>query len=602
MSNFLIVVDPDTEQRTHFVEKIRQHLSPMEGLFTESCSTGDFCAVWAANEKAPVSNMSNAEGAAVIWGLAMAEGEVEPVNAQKLRQAWSNPKVNLAPVFDGFYAATVFRSKCDLVVGADLLGAYPVYYFSMPNVVLVGSSPDLFVHHPAFCVQFNPAGLVGILLTMHIFDGQTLLRNVHRLNAGHLLLWNPEKGAEEFEHYVAPVSDRFFSLPFSVHVDKLDEALQSTVERHVSSEERHCLLLSGGLDSRMLGGYLQERKIEPLALTIGLPSDLEAKCAAPVARALGFQHRIQEIPAEKYPVYANLQAKWEQGAAGFNFIDKWGLVNILNDAAPRVITGYAMDGAIGTNWITSAMDSHSASMSFESFFCRVNAWGFQPALLKQLLRRDVFGNLVDETIEQMRSVYHSYSEHESQRAWCFNLYHRQRFHVMGAAWALSFGAWPVMPVLDRRILETSGAMPAATIAERRAQIELVCKRFPKLASLPVDRNSYNITPLRPRVRWLIAHGLYKRLVPPLIRRKITEYPGDERRYYYRTFDFNGPGWRKVRYIAEPNRERVYHLINRNELDKILPGPGISVKLRDGIIDASGLKSLIGFLLWSRQFF
>ncbi len=75
---------------------------------------------------------------------------------------------------------------------------------------------------------------------------------------------------------------------------------------------------------------------------------------------------------------------------------------------------------------------------------------------------------------------------------------------------------------------------------------------------------------------------------------------NERRYYYRVCDINGPGWRAIRRQAEPHRERVLEVFNKEVLDTILPPPDVPLQLKDGIVDSSGLKSLLGFLLWSRD--
>lgn len=600
MANFVVIIDPDTERRTCFIKEIKDGLSPVGGLVTDECSTGDFYAIWAANAQAPVSHVADDEGAAVIWGDAISEATPERIDAIQLRHLWEDPVHRSKAIFNGFYAGVVYNPDFGLVTGADLLGIFPVYYYANEYVLLVGSSPELFRYHPAFRSEFNPAGLVGILLTMHIFDGETLLRGVRRLAAGHFLLFRPGAGSEEIIQYKFPVSKRYFSLPFSAHVEILDQVIEEAITSHLPAGGKCSLMLSGGLDSRMLAGYLNQKGVTTKALTLGNRTDIEMQCAIPVAQALGFPHRAVDIAFDKYPFYANLQAKWEHVANGFNNIMNWGVYTHLRKLAPCVVLGHTMDAVVGTNCINWAYLPSSKAMSFEAFFANANGWGIRPEILKKLLCREVFGDLVEEKIARIRAVYESYSEFESQRAWCFNLYNRQRFHVGSTAWAFSFGAWPILLSLDRRVLESAGAMPAATIAERRAQIEVLCKRFPHLAALPLDRNSYNTEPLRPRLRHLLARHLFNRLRSlRRLDREVRNQKG-ERRYYVRIFDLNGPGWLAVRRQAEPFREKILHLFNSKVLEELLPGPDVPLNLRDEIIDASGLKSLLGIMIWSKD--
>ncbi|RMF38736.1 MAG: asparagine synthetase B family protein [Chloroflexi bacterium] len=600
MANFVIIVDPDTERRTRFVETIKPLLPPVDGLQTTTEATGDFCAVWASREDAPVSRVADGAGAAVIWGEAIPRESSERLDAARLRDLWrEDPALHRPPPLEGFHAAVAYRPGSGVVVGADLLGLFPVYHYAAGEVLLVGSSPELFRHHPAFRAGLDLAGLVGILLTMHSFDGRTLLQGVRRLAAGHLLVWRPGSPPREVQQYAIPVSDRYAHLPFRAHVALLHQVLDEAVARHAPGSGRYSLLLSGGLDSRMLAGYLRRNGVAPVALTLGLPTDIEMRCAIPVARTLGLDHRGVDIAFEQYPRCADLQARWEHLTNGFNDVMHWGIYPHLRGVAPRVITGYLMDAIVGGSHITWAYSPANNAMTFERFFDRINRWGIRPGVLQRLLRREVFGDLVQETIARIREVYQSYADRESQRAWCFDLHHRQRFHVGGGAWALSFGAWPVLPAVDHRVLETVGAMPAATLADRHAQQALLCRRFPRLARLPLDRNAYDTEPLRPRLRYLLVKGLSRQLGLHRLRR-VWERRNGERRYYYRIYDINGPGWVAVRRGAEPHRERVLHLFHPEVLAEVLPAPDQPLPCRDGIIDASGAKTLLGFLLWARD--
>jgi asparagine synthase (glutamine-hydrolysing) len=74
-----------------------------------------------------------------------------------------------------------------LTLGADLIGMFPVYWWTGGEVLLAGSSPELFRLHPCFRSSIDLEGLTGILLTMNSVDGRTLLEGVRRLAPGHFL-------------------------------------------------------------------------------------------------------------------------------------------------------------------------------------------------------------------------------------------------------------------------------------------------------------------------------------------------------------------------------------------------------------------------------
>ncbi|MGQ4647679.1 asparagine synthase-related protein [Lyngbya aestuarii] len=598
MANFIIVFDPDPERRSQFTKTVEPLLPIVDGLITNSCTTGNLWAGWAAHQNAPVSWVSDAQGAGFIWGDAIPPHKSSPIDPRKLRILWQNAADSNLPAFDGFYAAVTYHPDFGLTVGADYLGLFPVYYYISGDVALVASTPELFKHHPLFRQAFNPAGLVGILLTNGLFNGQTLWQNVQRLAAGHVLVWKPATFPREIQQHqlLGNQSSQLNSLTFAEHLDILDQALDQAITRQVRKEEPCGLLLSGGLDSRMLAGFLGREGIKPIALSLGNRSDLEIECALGVVKQLGLEHRLAAISLDDYPAYADLLIKGEHLANGFNWVMNWSLAAHLSSLAPKVINGYLLDLVLGGK-IPYALSQDN--LSFETFFFQgVNRWGLSPDLLERLLRQEVFGELVQDTLAQIRAVYESYSDIEFRKAWYFEIYHRQRFHVGSAAWQLSFAAWPIMPTLDQQLLEITAALPVKTIAKRKAQNQLLCTRFPQLAQLPLDRNAFNVEPLlssKNRQRFARFWRWQRKF------RQWQQKLGYERRYYYRIYDLNNIGWRAIRQQAEPYREQVQHLLHLEVLNTLLPTPDQPWQYSlDSITEASGVKALLGLLLWSRD--
>jgi len=594
MANFIAIIDANRERRSKFIAAIKDNLPPVAGLKVVCCDKGDFSAAWAFAQNAPITQAGSELSSAILFGRPVSERPQENIDAQILMTLWNDPQKRKQAFYNGFYAGIVYDTHLGLTIGADILGIYPVYYWQYNNVLLAGSSPELFSYHPYFSRKLNAQGLISILLMSHIFDGQTLLKGVKRLNAGCLLRFEPGKNAYEENQYKIQLSTRYYDLPFSAHCEVLGEALEDTIGRHTAAKLNYSLLLSGGLDSRMLAGFLIEKNRQCRAITMGIDSDVEMQTAKNVARYLGLPQCKMEVKYEQYINCAKNEAKWEHISNGFNDIFDWGYCTSLSDGDDALIMGHSIDAVIGTRYMTWAYSPVHRTMSFDTFFKNANRWAIRADILKKLLNKDK--NLVDETIKNIEDKYNSFSKIESQKVWCFNLYNRQRFHVGGCAFAISFGVWPVMPAIDKTLLECAAAVPAASIADRRAQIELFCSRFPALAQLPIDRNSYDTTPLRPRVRYLVQQEVLN-----LLRR----IPGSstngkaEHRYYYRIYDFDNKGWKAVRQEAESYRNKLYEIFNKEMLNTILPRPEENLNAKEKIEDTSGLKLLTGLMLWGK---
>jgi asparagine synthase (glutamine-hydrolysing) len=152
----------------------------------------------------------------------------------------------------------------------------------------------------------------------------------------------------------------------------------------------------------------------------------------------------------------------------------------------------------------------------------------------------------------------------------------------------------VLPILDRTVLEVMSSLSPSSLVSRRAQDEILRRRFPDLARLPLDRNSVDTLPLQPSIGQRILHRV-RRAVEP-IRRHVPLTL--ERRYYHRMYDLNGPGWVAVRRLAEPHRERLSGLFDMDVLRKLVPPPDTPIVVQNTIGDTFGTKMLLGLMLWS----
>ncbi len=593
MANFLVIVDPDTARRHAFIRRAESRLALVDGLSVARLDHGDFSALWAASPRAPTSQHAGSDSAALVWGHALQPNG--PITAEQVAKQWTGSAAAPPPAFDGYFAAAAFCRDGGLVVGADLLGLFPVYYAAIDDVCIASATPEPFRFHPYFPTAVDHEGLVGLLIVRAPLGGRTLLRGVSRLSAAHALVWKRGAPPKEVRQYRIPVTEPTDRANFSDHVAALDDALAGAVKRHAASAAARGILLSGGRDSRMWAGYLAEENSPLHALTLGERGDFEVECAAPVAAALGTMHDIASVDDAAYPWAANIQANQEHLIGGFGNVFMWGLMEPLRRLPPTVVTGYLTDSIITGKSITPGLQD------FDIVLPRLVHLALAPEQLARLLRPDVFGSVIEETVERLRVAWNDTAPPEQQRAWRFQIAHSERCHVGAIPWRLSFGAWPILPVLDRRVLDTVGALPAPSLANRRAQDAILRARFPRLARLPhVAANGDVVDPLLPSFRARVARTV-SRLTRGRWRPNRAPSAGErDRRFNYRMYDFNSPGWRGIRQRAEPERERLASLFNMDELRAFIPPPDATLAVKHGIFDTVGRKLLLGLMLWARE--
>ena len=586
MANFLIIVDPDADRRSRFIKAAQPRLAFLDGLVSGQCVSGDFAALWAAGRRAPIVQMGDDDRATIIWGAPI-DVDGHAIAPAALAAGW---REDVPQTYDGYFAAVDYDRCEGVAIGADILGLYPLFWWQSGDVLLAASSPELFRHHPLFRIELDLAGLTGILLLMHSVSGRSLMKGVRRLAPGHVLRWRPGVAAKEILHYRIPVSTDYFDLPFSAVVELINDTLRRAVARHVPKDAPVGLTLSGGRDSRLLAGLMVDLGRNPVALTFGEPDDFEMQCAAGVARALGLTHLTHRMRPEGYAAWAELHAQWLHCVTGFNCIEYWNCLPGLARLPPLHAAAHSMD------YLPGGFAAEDHNLSFANWLARNNAWGIPLGELRGLLKPGLFGSLVDDAISELKAAFDSYGGLEGQRAMCFELHNRLRFHNANLMWQFCFESWPVMPAVDQDLLRIGIGIPLGVLSERRVEDEMICRYFPHLAELPVDRNSTDTRPLRPRLRYQLAEALRTRAAP------VTRFlprggEAHERRVYYRVFDFNGPGWQDARHAAEPHRKLLYEFFDRTALDRYLPPAGEAMHVKNGISDYSGRKLLLGLALW-----
>jgi asparagine synthase (glutamine-hydrolysing) len=215
-------------------------------------------------------------------------------------------------------------------------------------------------------------------------------------------------------------------------------------------------------------------------------------------------------------------------------------------------------------------------------------------VLRSLVRTESLRKLVDDVEGVIRNRFDSICSDPAERSWRWRTATYKRFHAGAVPWRLSFGAWPVLPILDRELMETMLALPRAMMASRQLADGVMRREFPALARLPLDRNAHDVRPLAPSLGWKLRQALGRRLpaVAPAILRQAADA---ERRYYVRIYDFDNAGWRAVRGAAEQGRDRLAEWFDPAAIATIVPQPAAAAGHSDTVLQGFLPKMLVGFM-------
>ncbi|MDP1863191.1 MAG: asparagine synthase-related protein [Thiobacillus sp.] len=487
---------------------------------------------------------------------------------------------------NGYYVAGMVDEQGAVYLAADQLGLMPLYYWTENDRFCFSSSPNAFLSHPRFSPKPDLMGIAGTLLTMSATGNRTTWQDVRRLPPGHLLRWRAQEGVRITDVNSLKVHDRYFGWP----LDRCQNLIQNTFNESVNRLAKlgdTSLLLSGGLDSRLVAGCLRwHLHYKAPIVTLGESADYEMQCARRVAKSLGWPLYPVAVDQDAYRDWAPVQARLEGMQTSFVEFMWWQALEKTHALKPRIMTGLLGDAIMGATQITFGLDENTQEYAFDSYFARANRYGFTAADTSRLLKAPGLGEAV---VEELRADWNAYEGLPFQKCWQFDLQHRQRLHVGPAAWRLSFGAWPTLPFTDCKFVEVMAGMAVPVMGGRRAQYGMLKLKFPKLAVLPLDRSGSDTTPVVPSLSWALKRQLSRPFEAFLQSKHI------ERRQYVRHFNVNGTGWQAVRKLSENSRPAVRNLFDHAMLKATLPPEG-PLATSDPIIDGARYKTLMGLML------
>ncbi len=605
LANFVLALDNNPVRRTAFLKQARSIAAPVTGLKTFEQQLDDLAMIWWLGEHAPWSEETTPDSVAVLAGHAINDSG-QWLNAAQLRERWAT-ELDGKPSepLDAYHVAAVYEHTKRLIIAADLLGFFPVYYWHQNGVLLATSSCKLLAAHPAFDFQPDLQGIAGMLMANGLVANRTLVAGVRRLSPGHRLIVERSSAGhyvpqEQFQYRIWG-SNRFANTSFSELVEIVDAAMRRIIQRHTPSGVKTTQLVSGGLDSRIVTGYIQEANIPCTGICLGKPHDFEALAAADVAEVLGFPFRLveDEVEPDQFIERAKDRLRWLNLSAGIGTGELTDADTVLQQSAPCYWSGMSLDSLLGGLSYDSGYNPATGQWSFTEFVNDTAKWGMPAPELIKLLQCSNAAELVEDIWQSFNREYYQHKDLPHRLVFHSRMYNRHRYHLGNTLWQLSFFSWPLLFIADHLWLQTIIDIPPQMIMGKRLEKELLRKKFPQLLSIPIDVNSWHHGWIDPS--WLQRCRQRLNKIIPVERAWNKWYwrrwCGIERQRYWRFYDFDGPKWHAVRQFAEPLRGRLDQWLNRAEVDRLLPSPQAKLPNNNSFSGATCRRNLLGLAIW-----
>lgn len=366
MAIVLGIVDADAERRAQAKRNLPARFSRLEHLVRQDDSYVGLDLFWEASPSTPVSVATDRFGdrerkAFVVGDYAAPYALPSEAAVRLLRRTAAAQNVDAISGQSGYYLAMLFDGA-RLVLGTDALGFFPLYYWAGRDVCLFGTSPQLFICHPAFVATPNAYAAASVLLLSYTVGGQSLFKGVRCNAPGCLVDWSSATGASEREVNPLVMSDAGYGTSYpdtldavSAHFDRFHKDLAQMPHQDVS--------LSGGQDSRLVAAYVAKHLPSHVtrAVSMGCRNDQELGYARKVSRALNLVHRYADIDyaeclgCAQCLGYAQEQLRLESLRGPFVSFELGTTQTLLAEYNGPFISGYAGDAVIGDGHLSQAI-------------------------------------------------------------------------------------------------------------------------------------------------------------------------------------------------------------------------------------------------------
>ena len=204
---------------------------------------------------------------------------------------------------NGIFAFAIWdATRRQLLLARDRTGVKPLYYAELARQIVFGSELKVLLQHPGIPRDLDLVAVNEYLSFEFIPSPRTIIRNVQKLEAGYMLLWD-EHGSRVTRYWNASLARSEDRPPVKSqdYVAALRSTLSASVKRELVSDVPVGVLLSGGIDSSTIAALASEHypgELQTFSIGFDEPSFDESRYAQLVADRLGTKHRVLRVTSK----------------------------------------------------------------------------------------------------------------------------------------------------------------------------------------------------------------------------------------------------------------------------------------------------------------
>jgi len=519
---FLAIQSENMDQTTDLLSNIKEFCSSLPHVYIQQVNLPGFCLIYWSRNPYPreIDNSddkyepANSKHTFLIGNL----HEPAPQDSNN-NNAWSG--------LNGRYAWLQWQQHSKILTAtSDFLGIRPLYYLHADKALLISNEIFPLVESGYTRNKINPTGYVQMLEKGYCLGSNTLHNDIKWLPPGSSLVSSNRSIKVTNKTYLMRGHSQCKENSYDAMADQLYELLLASTTKRTNNKA-HSILLSGGLDSRVVGGLLQ--KLDLISDTFtwhqGTGGDLVA--AKEIAKALGVHPKFITIPHDHLQKHHEELIKLDGGATNAHITYLLAALHSFNGTLPPLAIGYAGDPLTGAHipYRTHLGSLHpSIEESVEHFDSALGRF-FKDDELLSILRKPEWKDAIGSSREEIKKTMLAAQTNSHFNRWTAALLWNRNLRCTTFLPRLCDNFTPTFsPFEDKTVYEYCLSLPFDALNNQLVYRKMVGRHFKKLAKIPRSNGEQVCSEIELSARYRYT-ALAAKLAPKPLRQRISRWGG-----------------------------------------------------------------------------
>ncbi|MFC1729983.1 asparagine synthase (glutamine-hydrolyzing) [candidate division KSB1 bacterium] len=253
--------------------------------------------------------------------------------------------------FNGMFAFAIYdtrkvkgKKQEKLFLARDRLGIKPLHYTFVDKNLVFASEIKSLLQYEKVKREVNLNALHKFINFNYIFGGETLFKNIYKLNPGHYMIYDLKTKKHSIKQYWDLKIEKT-NKPEQFYLKAIKRGLSDSIKRRLVSDVPIGLFLSGGIDSTSLLALMSEFKevekpIKTYAVGFNEPWD-ELATAKKVSEMFNTDHK--EIFVESDALEHSPQFIWTMDTPKTNISPSYYISKLARQSVTVALTGLGGD-------------------------------------------------------------------------------------------------------------------------------------------------------------------------------------------------------------------------------------------------------------------